>query len=464
MTDPSHGRPGDYGTRPGRDPGPRPSRAPTATDPLRRVDRLLAKHVALSPYTLIGIRFVLSLPVVWALLHGLVQPAQRGPALALFFGLYMVLDYADGVVARIRDQDSSTLRVLDRIVDLPILLTLVALTYERLVLAALAAKLLLDAVLLVMYARGLGSNYKRLRAMSGYVSVFGLLMLSQGWAPLQVTPELVSMLLWINAGVSLTIVLRRLKWLSRKRIADALSIGNLACGVLAMVYAQRHQLDVSLMLLTLGAALDGMDGAAARRWGGSPLGVYMDDIADGVSYGLAPGFAVYAISPQPEGAVIGGLFACFVIARLVFFTLNKADSDPAYFSGVPSPAGGITTMSSLVLFHDRPLLVGFLVGTTCTLMITFDAQHRHLGRALASRRMRAYAALFLAVLALSAALSGFSTGVAIVLTTLLAYGFSPSIAAFRRVLASRSQGGHQGVSDDEPSDDKPAPRSKSPAL
>jgi phosphatidylserine synthase len=144
-----------------------------------------------------------------------------------------------------------------------------------------------------------------------------------------------------------------------------------------------------------------------------------------------------SVSTQPEGAVIGGLFALFVIARLIFFTLNKADSDPAYFHGVPSPAGGITTMSSLALFHERPLLVGFLVGITCTLMITFDVQHRHLGRALASRRMRAYAALFLAVLALSAALSGFSAGVALVLTTLLVYGFSPSIAAFRRVLSSR---------------------------
>jgi CDP-diacylglycerol--serine O-phosphatidyltransferase len=401
------------------------------------MDRLLAQHVALSPYTLIAIRLALSLPAAWVLLSGAIEPRYRGAPLALFFVLYMVLDYADGVVARIRDQDSPTLRVFDRVSDLPVLLTLVALTHERLNLLALSAKLLLDMVLLILYARGLGSNYKRLRATSGYVSVFALLMLSQGWAKAQLTPELVSMLLWLNAGVSLTIVLRRLKWLSRKRIADALSLGNLGCGVLAMVYADRHQLDVSLMLLTLGAALDGMDGAAARRWGGSPLGVYMDDIADGVSYGLAPGFAIYAVSTQPEGAIIGGLFACFVIARLTFFTLNKAASDPGYFHGVPSPAGGITTMSSLVLFHDRPLLVGFLVGITCTLMVAFDVQHRHLGRALASRRMRAYAALFLAVLALSAALSGFSAGVALVLTTLLGYGFSPSIAAFRRVILSR---------------------------
>ena len=40
---------------------------------------------------------------------------------------------------------------------------------------------------------------------------------------------------------------------------------------------------------------------------------------------------------------------------------------------------------------------------------------------------------------LSAALSGFTAGVALVLTTLLGYGFSPSIAAFRRVLVSRDK-------------------------
>jgi phosphatidylserine synthase len=131
------------------------------------------------------------------------------------------------------------------------------------------------------------------------------------------------------------------------------------------------------------------------------------------------------------------LYSCFVIARLTFFTLNKSQSDPAYFSGVPSPAGGLTTMSTLALFHARPLAVGFLVGIACTLMVAFDVQHRHLGRALASRRMRAYAALLLVVLVLSAALSGLEAGVSIILVTLLVYGFSPSFAAFRRVLSQR---------------------------
>jgi phosphatidylserine synthase len=418
---------------------PQAARSGTDAESLRRMDRFLAEHVKLPPVAIIAIRLVLSLPVAVALYLGALEASLRVAVLASFFVAFLALDYLDGVLARVRDQDTPKLRVLDRLTDLPVLLALIAVNHHQLTPSAAELKLALDLVLLLMYARGLGSSYKRLRATAGYVSLFGLLMLSQGWAPKLATPELVSLLLWINAGVSLTIVLRRLKWLSRKRIADALSLGNLACGVLAMVYAARHRLDVSLLLLTLGAALDGMDGAAARRWGGSSLGVYMDDIADGVSYGLAPGFAIYAVSPRPEGAVIGGLFALFVIARLIFFTLNKAESDPGFFHGVPSPAGGITTMSTLVLFGERPLLVGFLVGITCTLMVAFDVQHRHLGRALASRRMRAYAVLFLAVLALSAALSGFEAGVALVLTTLLGYGFSPSIAAFRRVVTSRDK-------------------------
>src|SRR5690606_13496900 len=133
---------------------------------------------------------------------------------------FLLLDYIDGVVARRRSADSAALRVFDRITDLPLLLVLLWLTFTQLALEAVIAKLAFDAVLLGLYARGLGSNYKRLRATAHYVSLFGLLMLHQRWAPRLVTAELVSLLLWVNAGVALTILLRRLKWLSRRRIAD----------------------------------------------------------------------------------------------------------------------------------------------------------------------------------------------------------------------------------------------------
>ncbi len=43
----------------------------------------------------------------------------------------------------------------------------------------------------------------------------------------------------------------------------------------------------------MGCLFDGFDGAAARKWGGTRFGVYSDDIADGVNYGIAPGFALF---------------------------------------------------------------------------------------------------------------------------------------------------------------------------
>jgi CDP-diacylglycerol--serine O-phosphatidyltransferase len=413
-----------------------PEAAKKSVEPTHTFERQLATLVPVPPVALIALRLVLTVPITWVL-AGSMPVGQKTPLLVALMGLFLALDYIDGTVARVRGVDGPWLRVADRFADMPVTLMLLWLNRDLLPEPAMGVKIATDLGLLLLYARGLGSNFKRLRATASHTSLLALLMLSLGLAPRLVTSELTTTLLWINAGVSIVIVLRRLKVLSRRRIADALSLGNLACGVMAMVFAQRQEFDISLLLLTLGAALDGMDGAAARRWGGSPYGVYMDDIADGVSYGLAPGFAITCCVPAVEGLVVGGLYSCFVIARLTFFTLNKSQSDPAYFSGVPSPAGGLTAMSTLALFHERPLMVGFLVGIACTLMVAFDVQHRHLGRALASRRMRAYAALLLIVLALSAALSGIDAGVSIVLVTLLVYGFSPSFAAFRRVISQR---------------------------
>lgn len=411
---------------------------PVRTGPVRRFERALGQRVKLHPNRLSAFKLLLAIPLSVVLLRDELGGAARPIFIALLFGAYATLDYIDGVVAREHKLHTVFGRVFDRVAEIPLLFALAWLTIVRLPDLPLLLKLGLDVFLLLLHARGVGGIlHNRLRTTTSYISLVSLLLLSQNWAPRLVTEEFVTVLLWINAGISLTLVLRRLHILSRSRIADALSISNGACGVMAMVFATRNQLDVSLLLLTLGAALDGMDGAAARRWGGSRFGVYMDDVADGLSYGIAPGFSIWATNRTIDGALVGGLFAFFVITRLVFFTLNKSGSDPGYFRGVPSPAGGLVAMSSLAMFQGRPIVVGFLVGIACALMVAFDVQHRHLGHALASRRVRAYAVAFVGVLVLSAALGGFRAGVGLVLVTLLVYGFVPSFAAFGRVLAER---------------------------
>jgi CDP-diacylglycerol--serine O-phosphatidyltransferase len=408
------------------------------TGPVRRFERALGQRVKMHPNRLSALKLMLAIPLSVVLLRMDIVGNTRALVVAILFSAYATLDYVDGVVARERKLHTVFGRVFDRVAEIPLLFALAWLSIGILPWLPLVLKLGLDVSLLLLHARGVGGIlHNRLRTATSYISLVSLLLLSQGWAPMLVTTDFVTVLLWINAGISLTLVLRRLNILSRSRIADALSMSNLGCGVMAMIFANRGQLNVSLLLLTLGAALDGMDGAAARRWGGSKLGVYMDDVADGVSYGIAPGFAIWATHRSLDGALVGGLFSFFVITRLVFFTLNKAGSDPGYFRGVPSPAGGLVAMSSVTLFNGRPILVGFLVGMACALMVAFDVQHRHLGHALASRRVRTYALAFVAVLVLSAALGGFHAGVGLVLLTLLIYGFVPSFAAFGRVLAER---------------------------
>ena len=411
---------------------------PLRTGPVGRFERALGQRVKLHPNRLSALKLMLAIPLSLVLLRADLAGNARAAVVATLFGAYAMLDYVDGVVARERKLHTVFGRVFDRVAEIPLLFALAWLTIGLLPPVPLLLKLGLDVSLLLLHARGVGGIlHNRLRTATSYISLVSLLLLSQGWAPMLVTTDFVTVLLWINTGISLTLVLRRLNILHRSRIADALSMSNLGCGVMAMIFANRGQLNVSLLLLTLGAALDGMDGAAARRWGGSKLGVYMDDVADGVSYGLAPGFAIYATHRSLDGALVGGLFSIFVITRLVFFTLNKSGSDPGYFRGVPSPAGGLVAMSSVTLFVGRPILVGFLVGIACALMVAFDVQHRHLGHALASRRVRVYAIAFVGVLVISAALGGFHAGVGLVLLTLLIYGFVPSFAAFGRVLAER---------------------------
>ena len=195
--------------------------------------------------------------------------------------------------------------------------------------------------------------------------------------------------------------LYNLRVLQLRFIADALSGANLLCGLISMFFAARGRLEFSLLFLMLGAAFDGFDGAAARKFGGTRWGVYSDDAADAVNYGIAPGVALGLTLHGLQGLVLGLFYTVFTLSRLVFFTLNKTESDPNFFSGVPSTMGGLITICSLILFPGYPALVGLMVGVACVLMVSFDTHYRHLGRALAAHRRAFFGMPFLLILLLA---------------------------------------------------------------
>jgi len=418
----------------------------TQRDPNRRflpkpawayaVEDRIAALVPVHPNVLSAGKLLIVVPLVLALRQSDALPSDPWLIVGLFLA-FSLLDYLDGTVARHRDKVTAFGRLFDRITDYPILLAVSYFCLDILPPGLLIAKVALDLLLIVLYIAGLGSTENRVRTCMNYTTLLALLVVSQGWSvhvvtrEMMVTRDMVRYLLIINVTFSSLVALYNLRVLQKRFIADALSASNLMCGVFSMIFAYRGRYDVSLMFLLLGAAFDGFDGAAARRFGSTRWGVYSDDVADAVNYGLAPAVALYFFLGGGEGIAVGAVFAIFTLGRLVYFTLAKATADPDYFSGVPSTVGALVTMCSLILFAHHRVLIGLMVGIACIQMVSFDTHYRHLGRALAAHRRVVFGLPVLIVLLLSGRVFwSRNVPAAIILAVSLVYGFVPTVAHF----------------------------------
>jgi CDP-diacylglycerol---serine O-phosphatidyltransferase len=126
-------------------------------------------------------------------------------------------------------------------------------------------------------------------------------------------------------------------------LANALTSGSLVAGFLALfLIFQTNNLVAAAALVALAAVLDGLDGMAARRIGTEgDFGTNLDSLADVVSFGAVPAFALYWGSLYALPVV--GLVACLVFFlcgawRLARFSILK---NPLYFVGFPIPAAGM---------------------------------------------------------------------------------------------------------------------------
>ncbi|MEM6292722.1 MAG: CDP-alcohol phosphatidyltransferase family protein [Myxococcota bacterium] len=399
----------------------------------------VGQRVGISPVVFSAIKMVLVTPLLIAALEPVALfSAPRFVVLGLLVA-FLALDYLDAAIASQREHESRAARIFDRVTDYPLLIAVASFAVGLVDVRLLVAKVALDVGLLVLFMFGRGRSDNRLRAGISYATLIALLFSAQGWGARVLTTQAIEFLLWANIAYSATTAAFYLGLLQKRFVADALSGANLLCGIFSIVFASRGRYEVSLMFVLLGTTFDGFDGAAARRWGGTSIGVYSDDVADGVNYGIAPGFALYYVLGEGiSGLFVGVFYAAFVIARLVFFTLNKADSDPNYFAGVPSPVGGIVAMASIVVFEHEPGALGLMIGIACAQMVSFSTHYRHLGRAIAKHRKALVGApLYLVVLLLGLRLGGTRGAAGVILFGNLIYGFLPMFLAFQRVVSIR---------------------------
>lgn len=427
--------------------------------------RFIGQSIPVSPVVFTAIKLLVVTPLlIAALLPVGLLPSDRWVVLGLLVA-FLALDYLDAAVARQRELESRSARIFDRVTDYPLVLAVAYLAAPKLQASLLIAKVALDFLLLALYILGRGRTENRLRTSMSYASLIALLFIVEGWGGRVLTPTSVSYVLWVNIAFSATTAAYHLGFLQKRFVADALSAANLLCGVFSMIFASRGRFEISLLFVLLGTAFDGFDGAAARRWGGTSIGVYSDDVADGVNYGIAPGVALYYVLGGWSGVLVGVFYATFTIARLVFFTLNKAASDPNYFAGVPSPVGGLVAMASIVVFADAPGVLGLMIGIACAQMVSFSTHYRHLGRAIAKhRRALVGAPLYIVALLVGLRLGGPRGGAAVILAGNLVYGFLPTFLAFVRVVSIRRAAAQTpddaGAEDSTPSDEVEAPPSE----
>lgn len=406
-------------------------------DFIRTLESYIVSHFSWHPNVISGIKLFVLTPIFGYMLFHSDEFAHIKTILISLFLLFCFFDYLDGIMAREHNLETKFGRIFDRFTDYPLLFLISWYAIGEIPLYLILGKLTIDLILFVQYIFTQGTTENRIRTTISYVVLLGMLAASQQWGEAWLKVEYVEWLLYLNIAFSFIVILHNAKILQKRFIADAISGVNLLCGLGSIYFAYHDKLEMSLLLLILGGLFDGFDGAAARRWGGTRWGVYSDDIADGVNYGIAPGFALYfALGSDTVSMSIGLFYTLFTLSRLVYFTLNKNNANPAYFSGVPSTAGGLIVLCALILFAKYPVLVGLFTGIATMQMVSFDTHYKHLGRAFSEgkKRYRFGLPIYSLLLIMGAFFWGVPTSVALLLVLILLYGFTPLYLHFKSVV------------------------------
>lgn len=155
------------------------------------------------------------------------------------------------------------------------------------------------------------------------------------------------------------------------RIPDLLTTANLCCGAGSILLASQGQLTGACWLVFLGALFDVFDGLAARALGGgTPLGAQLDSLADMVTFGVAPAFALWiaysteAFNPNNKfytGFYLNGISTVVVAVAAVLLCIASAwrlakfnvDTRQTHgFLGLPTPANGLFWVSAILVVAD----------------------------------------------------------------------------------------------------------------
>lgn len=153
----------------------------------------------------------------------------------------------------------------------------------------------------------------------------------------------------------------------KKHIPNLITLINLFCGCVAIVFISHAKYEMAFYMVCLGIFFDFFDGFFARLFKvSSPLGLQLDSLADMVTSGVAPGYVMYTMfdnSGHQLGTNAFIPFLGFIITlgscyRLANFNIDTRQTDS--FIGLPTPANALFIISLKVVldvYADSSLLL-----------------------------------------------------------------------------------------------------------
>lgn len=145
--------------------------------------------------------------------------------------------------------------------------------------------------------------------------------------------------------------------ITRSLVPNLLTLVNLFCGFVSIVYASEGLFLKSSLFILIAAIFDMLDGFTARLINAaSEFGSELDSLCDVVSFGVAPSFLVYQsffIKFEEIGILLASFPALAGASRLARFNVQLVSlEDKRFFKGLPIPSGALTLISYLIFYHN----------------------------------------------------------------------------------------------------------------
>lgn len=310
------------------------------------------------------------------------------------FTFAAILDGVDGIIARKCDLGSKLGEWLDPLCDkLTYLPPLIGFAYagiisvtEVWILVAIElfgqffARRILDAIKI----SGAANNFGKIKA----IICFGLVIFCALLDEIPDIPAIYNISDEVLAGcIILAAASIVFKFIPNWLYADILSTLNFCCGIVSLALTYKFYFAWAICVIIMGQLFDLFDGRMADKHGGTKYGPLMDDVADFVSFGLAPAYMVLK-----SGGSYAWLFAVIYVAavayRLIRFVLvdkKRDDLPPGVFNGLPSPAGALVVLGGALV--APPTLLWVITSISAVLMAS-TMQFAHFGRLIVKKTPR----------------------------------------------------------------------------